>query len=218
MQTKAVARIITDYMTAQGWQVDTAPGEMNIVYIEGMHPNLTLNDNILDQWNDLSLIIEHDHLGVPDIIFCAVATTEPGRASMLSQAAYRLGGVARIGFGQQRAWRTGFHRAARYPGQHPALVQAGTVFVYRDKNRDGKRDGDPISRAHGINQHSTSPAYKGGPVGFHSAGCLVRKYWDDHLRFMSLVMQDERHVLDKKFVFRTTVIDGKDIARLMLPS
>lgn len=212
--TNEFAKKVADYMLAQGWAVDREPGHYNIVYIEGMDMDYRLNENRLDGWNDLSLIIDHTIAGEPLIAFQAVATTEPGRASMMSLDATKRGGVARIKFGQQRAWRMGFHRAAKFPGQHPALVQHGDVFVHRDVNRDGSRVGDPILKAYGINQHSTNAHYKDGPVGLHSAGCLVRKYWADHLEFIRILKKDPRYVRDSSYIFATTVIAGTDLEKI----
>lgn len=207
---EAAARI-TAYMSEQRIPFDTATGLLNIIYLEGVSPDFTPNDNQPDGWNDLSLLLQHDADGVPHLAFVAPATTEPGIFSTLSAAARRLGGVARIKLGQQRAWRFGYHRAARNHNSHPALVQCAPVLVHRDANRDYKRTGDIVAQGFGINQHSTNPHYTNGPVGGHSAGCLVRKLWADHLRFLELLKTDPRQVADPKFVWATTVLDGKQL-------
>lgn len=213
MTQDAAARAIIAYMGAKRYQIDTQKDHLNIVYLEGINPDFTANKDAFDAWNDLSLIIEHNDDGQPHIIFSAVATTEPGRASTYDLAAKKLGGVARIAFGQYTAWRVGFHRAARLYDTHPALVQCAPLPVYRDLNRDGIRTGDPMGWARGINQHSTSANYKGDLVGFYSAGCLVRKMWNDHLKFMEIVKSDVRYLSNPKYVFTTTIIDGNDFLR-----
>lgn len=209
-----IALRIVAHMKQNNMIVHDTPGHLNIVYLEGVSTDLTLNDNALDVWNDLSLLVDHTAEGVPRIVFSAAATTDPGRASTISTQAARLGGVARITLGQHVAWRMGYHRFARSQKQHPALVQCSTVLVHRDANKDGKRIGDPISKAYGINQHSTNPHYKDGPVGSHSAGCLVRKLWADHLQFLQMLKQDPRQRQNTKFIWGTTILEG---APILLP-
>lgn len=204
---------IVAHMKQNNMIVHDTPGHLNIVYLEGVSTDLTLNDNAIDVWNDLSLLIDHTSEGVPRIVFSAAATTDPGRASTISTHAARLGGVARITLGQHFAWRMGYHRFARSQRQHPALVQCSTVLAHRDANKDGKRLGDAISKAYGINQHSTNPHYKDGLVGFHSAGCLVRKLWADHLQFIKMLAKDPRQ-RNTKFVWGTTILEG---ASILLP-
>lgn len=203
--------IIIEYMTAKGYMIDIHPSEKNIVYIEGMNPDFTLNSDAFDAWNDLSLIFEYNAEGIPEIIFSAICTTEPGRAATLSKEARALGGVARIAFGQFTAWRMGFHKRARLLDTHPALVQCAPIPVHRDLNRDGKRTNDPIGIASGLNHHSTNPNYNGGIVGKYSAGCLVRKFWKDHMLFIDLLKTDPRYVNDAMFVFTSTIIAGDDL-------
>lgn len=171
------------YMQMKGYRIDTDPGHVNIVYIEGINPDFTLNSDTADGWNDLSIIITFDAEKIPKVAFSAVCTTEPGKAATFDSAARRLGGVARIALGQHTAWRVGFHKQSRLLDTHPALVQCAPVPVHRDSNRDGLRIGDPVGYAQGLNQHGTSPVYRGGAVGRWSAGCLVRQWWADHLRY-----------------------------------
>lgn len=202
-------KLIT-YLTQKGYTVDTAPGHYNIIYLEGLNPDFTPNSDEADGWNDLCVIIDHDETNTPKIIFSAVCTTEPGKTATFDSAASKLGGVARIAFGQYTAWRVGYHRQARLFDAHPALVQCAPLPVHRDSNRDGKRTGDPIGWAHGLNQHGTSAVYRGGSVGKWSAGCLVRKNWVEHLRFMEIIRSDARYISNKRHIFSTTIIAGND--------
>lgn len=200
-------------MLDKKYHVDTQPGHLNIVYIEGINPDFTLNNDAFDGWNDLCLIINHTAEGLPEIIFSAVCTTEPGKTATHDNAAKKLGGVARIKFGQYTAWRVGYHRRARLLDTHPALVQCAPILVHRDSNKDGKRTGDPITYAFGINQHSTSAIYNGQKIGRWSAGCLVRKWWADHLKFMELVKTDPRYIADKRFIFSSTIFAGDEFIK-----
>ena len=211
--TQAPGAILA-YMSQKGYRVDTTAGHLNIVYLEGINPDFTQNPDAFDGWNDLSLIIDHTAEGNPEIIFSAVCTTEPGKAATFDIAARRLGGVARIAFGQYAAWRVGFHKQARLLDTHPALVQCAPIPVHRDLNADGKRTGDPIGQAYGLNQHGTIARYGGGQIGKWSAGCLVRKWWDDHLKFIETVRKDPRFIADKRFIFTSTIIAGDDFLRI----
>ena len=205
---------VLEYMRRKGYMVDTEPGCLNIVYLEGINSDFTPNRDEFDGWNDLSLIIDHDADGVPKILFSAVCTTEPGRASTMAPAAAMMGGVARIAFGQYRAWRVGYHKRSRLLDTHPALVQCAEVPVHRDVNRDGKRTGDPMGTGYGINQHGTKQLYSGKSVGAWSAGCLVRRLWSDHETFMGFVKTDLRYQDDTRYIFYTTVIAGDDFLRI----
>ncbi len=195
---------ILDYMTAQGHAIATGPGEVNIVYIEGINPDGSPNPDALDGWNDLRLVILHDADGQASIAHHAIATTEPGRSATFSAAARLRGGVARLPFGQHTAWRVGVHKSE----DHPALVQRAPLLVHRDQNRDGIRTRDNIASATGINQHSTRPGFRGEQVGNWSEGCLVGWDWAQHIEFMALVTADPRYLKRKNFLFTTTLIPG----------
>lgn len=201
------AQNVCAYMEYMGYELDQLPGCLNIIYIEGINPDFTENQDHHDRWNDLSLLIEWDS-GDPKIIFSAVATTEPGNAPTHSKQARLLGGVARIAFGQHReCWRLGYHNLARGK-HHPALVQCAPVKVHRDYNRDYIRTNDPIDWAKGLNQHGTWPGYNGDRVGQNSAGCLVRRLWRDHIQFIEFLKTDARVISDWNFKFSTTIIPG----------
>lgn len=204
---------LIQYMTHKNYQIDREPGQLNIIYIEGINPDFSLNKDALDGWNDLSIILNFDAAGLPSILFSAVCTTEPGKAATFDSEARRLGGVARIAFGQHHAWRVGFHRRAKLLDTHPALVQCAPIQVHRDSNRDGKRTGDPMGFAYGLNQHGTAPNYKGGAIGTWSRGCLVRRWWNDHLKFMDLIKTDTRYIQSQRFIFSSTIIAGDDFFR-----
>lgn len=192
---------IVAYMLARGYQVDTGPGQINIVYVEGMNTDGSLNSDALDNWNDLRLVFDY-HQGQPRLRHKAIATTEPGRAATFSAPAKKRGGVARIAFGQYWAWKMGLHK-----GQ-VALVQAAPIPVYRDANLDGIRTGDVLTFATGINQHSTRKGWKGPRVGTWSEGCLVGWIYNTHLTFISICKQDPRYKVDPNYLFATAILPG----------
>lgn len=183
--------------------------ELSIVYIEGMNPSFTLNSDRPDKWNDLRLIMKYSE-GAHKIIFCAIATTEPGIASTISTEAAKLGGVARIKFGFHKSrWIHGFHNYSRLKTRHPALLQVRNepVMVHRDADRNGIRPGDMVLPAWGINQHGVLGTAT-DVVGKHSAGCLVGRDWNLHLDFLEILKSDPRYIANHQFAYSTWVIPG----------
>lgn len=177
----------------------------NIVYLEGVNKDFTLNDNEPDRWNDLRLLI-HYQGGKWAIHDAWPATTSPGEY-YTKRPMNRLG-AARIVPGQYKAWRMGRHN-----GVHPALQQVGPIFVTRDFNKNFVSSDDKIYIANAtINQHSTRPNMAPpDKVGKWSAGCLVGQNYSDHLRFLALLRNDPRYDMNAGYKFITTIISGKDI-------
>ena len=181
-------------MHAQGYKVFTNPGELNILYVEGVDADGTPNADRLNEWNDRRLLLDHNL----EIIGNWAATTEPGR-KYTNQPLHPMGAF-RIAFGQYKAWRVGVHK------NHEALVQAAAVKGHRDKDKDGFRTGDPVvTGIFGINQHWGGDA---ALVGGWSAGCLVGQSREGHREFMRLVKSDVRYLKDGGYVFWTTVLPG----------
>jgi hypothetical protein len=182
------------YMEAKGYKIRP----LNIVYFEGLDADdlKTVNSDRIDYWNDIRAVISN----TGDVLMSATATTEPGwyyRKNRLN-----VGGAAQLAFGQHLdAWEIGDHK-----GQ-VALVQCAKLKVYRDKNEDGIRTGDPVDVGDdfGINQHTTTNAPD--MVGLWSAGCLVGKYPSTHAKFMEICRSMGLKTFD------TTLIDGSDFAK-----
>lgn len=212
----APAHAISAYIRQKGMPWESTPKHLNIVYIEGVNPDFSSNNDALDGWNDLRIVIDHDADGHPYIAHLAVATTEPGRASIFSAEARAKGGVARLAFRHySEKWVMGYHNYSRSKTAHPALVQkrGAVIMVHRDLNRDGKRIGDKMGPATGINHHSTSPTAKPATVGRWSAGSLVGLEWAKHLEFLELLKTDARFVESPSFAFSATIIAGDDLLR-----
>jgi hypothetical protein len=184
------------YMKARGYKIRA----LNIVYFEGINPDLqTVNSDSIDAWNDVRSIIANNG----DVLMACAATTEPGW--YYRQNPMNDGGAAQLAFGQYLdAWQIGDHH-----GQD-ALVQCGTLKVFRDKNEDGSRKGDAadVGSDFGLDQHTTSNAPDN--VGRWSAGCLVGQYPETHNdKFMPIC---RAMGLD---TFDSTLIDGSDFALWM---
>lgn len=195
-----LAEQIVRYMTDKGYHISTEPGQINIVYIEGCDPNGSPNEDRMNEWNDLRIVIAFQ-FGNPVILGKFIATTEPGRKYTLQPM--NPSGAARICFGQYKAWRVGAHGNSE---PHEALVQVAPVSVCRDFNKDGLRTGDKVETGlFGINQHW---GYDMKFVDAASAGCLVGQSRASHRQFMEIVKADPRHKTDKNYVFRTTIIAG----------
>lgn len=197
-----------------GTAIDTTPGAVNIIYLEGCDADdLTPNSDLPDLWNDTSLIITYDNNGQPQIVFHAEATSEPGLSATVSKRSKVKGGVFRIALGFHKdCWQMGFHKGKQ---QHPALVQCAPIWGYRDANQDGKRTGDRFTNdVLGLNQHGTRDGLTPTRVGEWSYACLVRRYWNDHLLFMRRCSLDPRYTADNQFKFSTTVADYSKFVRV----
>ena len=197
-----LAHLVVAAMERKGYQVDRGPGEVNIVYVEGMNPDGTANADEANKWNDLRLLIRFEG-GAPRIIGEWAATTEPGR--YWTENPISPLGAARIEFGQYKSWQVGMHR-----NNHEALVQTGgEVTVCRDLNKDGQRTGDKRQTGEfGINQHW---GYDLPEVEKASAGCLVGQSKDGHRQFMALVKSDPRYQANRKYVFATAVLSESEV-------
>lgn len=197
-----IASKIVDYMIDEDWFVAREEGRYNIVYLEGVNADYSVNDDEPDKWNDLRLLISVNK-GKPKVEGKWSATTEPGYYYTVKKWLDPQGAF-RIAFGQQRAWRLGKHRQS-----HEALVQSRAVKGHRDIDKNFKRKGDPIVLGNfGINQHW---GYDLPSIGTASAGCLVGQSVSGHKRFMALCKRDIRYQTSKGNLFFTTVIDGRKL-------
>ena len=195
---------IVAYCAKSGYPLDGSSGAKNLIYVEGANIDAQLNDDALDVFNDLRLVItplEGDP-GAFEIIYIGIATTTPGR--YYTRNPINRKGAARIALGKQTAWRMGLHKQ-----KQPALVQAAPVVVHRDLNKDGSRKGDKLDTGwFGINHHTTDMDFDSVLVGQNSAGCCVGKYYFEHLLFLWIMSTDPRYQSNRDFIFSSTVIPG----------
>lgn len=200
------ASSIVRWMLAKKFQIFTGPRQFNIVYVEGLNANGTLNDDRPNAFNDRRIVLEV--VDKPRIVGNWEATSEPG--DYYTHHPMNSRGAARIAFGQYEAWQIGFHGKR---DAHEALVQVAPVQIYRDYNQDYKRVGDFLDRGmFGINQHwgYDLPVTK---IFNASAGCLVGRTRAGHREFMELLKKDARYLADKKCKFWTTIIPGDEMIR-----
>jgi hypothetical protein len=185
-------------MQAKGYWIARHPDCVNIVYIEGIDPDGTPNANRPNEFNDLRIVIRIGADGVPKIIGKWEATTEPSRR--WTEDPMNPAGAARIKFGQYKAWALGTHHT------HEALVQVAPITVYRDANKDYRRDGDREDTGlFGVNQHWGYDLAR-NDLGNSSAGCLVGRSTAGHREFMSIVKADARFRANPAYRFVTTIM------------
>ncbi|WP_341525125.1 peptidoglycan-binding domain-containing protein [Nostoc sp. UHCC 0302] len=202
-----IASKIVKYMQAKNYQIFTSPREYNIVYLEGVNENWSLNSDTPNQFNDRRIVIEVVE-GVPKIVNHWQATTEPGKYYTYNPM--NPGGAARIKFGQYKSWAVGYHGNAE---RHEALVQVAPITVHRDFNKDFQRTGDKLDTGlFQVNQHwgYDAPA---NDIKNASAGCLVGRRREGHREFMAIIKQDRRYLANNDYVFYTTVIPGDDLLK-----
>jgi hypothetical protein len=207
-ETRLAKRILR-YMRSKGYWIARSPNMMNIVYVEGMNDDGTLNDDAFDHWNDRRMVIRIAPGGKPEFLVNDQSTTEPGKFYTMNPL--NPLGAARIAFGQYKAWTVGLHQNTQ-----PALVQRGDVRVHRDLDKNGKRSpSDPIDIGNwfGINQHSTAKDKIPATIGLYSAGCLVGRRYAWHLKFLSTVKKDVRFKRNAGYLFVTAVLAGDDLVK-----
>jgi hypothetical protein len=177
---------------------------LNIIYFEGLNADdmATPNNDRIDQWNDVRSIIGNDGR----VYLSSAATTEPGwyyRKQRMNKD-----GAAQLAFGQHLdCWRFGKHF------QQDALVQCGSLPVYRDNNEDGSRAGDLVYTGDyfAINQHTTADYprnYAPDAVGRWSAGCLVGQHSTTHYNLFLPICRSMGLA-----TFDTTLFDGSAFAK-----
>jgi len=117
-------------------------------------------------------------------------TTDPG-LYYLKNPANPLG-TAIVKPGQYpNLWRKGLHK-----GKYPALVQVGSITVYRDANRDGSYDitgRTETSSSLGINNHRAVENGQSLLVDKWSAGCQVFQDYYDFEIFMRIISEAEKN-------------------------
>jgi peptidoglycan hydrolase-like protein with peptidoglycan-binding domain len=203
-----LASRIVKYMQLKKYQIFQGVRQYNIVYIEGMNADGTLNNDAPNYFNDRRMVLQIVD-GVPAIVGNWEGTTEPG--GRYTYRPMNPEGAARIKFGQYRAWQVGIHGTG---DRHEALIQTGgEVTVHRDFNKDFQRAGDKLDTGYfAINQH-WGYDMPNNNIYYASAGCLVGRMRQGHREFMSLIKKDRRFQLNDRYVFYATVIYGPDLIK-----
>lgn len=210
-EKNALAVKLVMAMQRRGYWIAKHPKCVNIVYVEGMDPTGVPNDNLPNEFNDARFVLSIGEDGKPEIAAGYEATTEPGR--YWTEHHIISDGAMRIAFGQYKAWCVGLH----YPGSadsHEALVQVECVSVFRDKNRDYRREGDKLDTGlFALNQHSGHDLPK-CDVGTEGSGCLVGRLKAGHHDFMARIKTDPRYQANRGYRFMTTVLPAAAISEV----
>jgi hypothetical protein len=141
-------------------------GGLNVIGLEGVNPDGTLNSEQPDQWNDLMVLLKFAG-GKPIIVWSSQSTTEPG--NYYTDRPLHQSGVARLDTGfHSKLWSRGLHKG------HSAMVQTGSARLVRDYNRNHQRD-DKVTQEswRGVNWHTVYGRAAGLSIGRWSAGCCV---------------------------------------------
>jgi hypothetical protein len=200
------ARIIS-YMLKKSYRVSTGEKEYNIVYVEGINEDGSLNDNAPNSFNDRRMVIEIPNKK-PILVNHWQATTEPGTHYTMNPL--NIDGAARIAFGQYKAWKVGTYFGGG-SDPHEGLVQVSPISIYRDENKDFRRSGDKLFTGDfGINQHWGFD-YNYNDISFAGSGSLIGRRREGHREFMAIIKQDKRYQLNQEYRFLTTIISGQDL-------
>jgi peptidoglycan hydrolase-like protein with peptidoglycan-binding domain len=206
-----LATRVVKYMKYKKYEVFTGAKNYNIVYVEGMNEDGSLNGDAPNVFNDRRMVIEIPNK-TPILVNSWQATTEPGThytMNPISDYAERFG-AARIAFGQYKAWQVDTHGTSE---PHQALVQVADITVHRDKNKDFIRTGDNLDTGKFfVNQH-WGYDYPENNIGLASAGCLVGRRREGHREFMAIIKQDKRYQASSNYIFVTTIIPGDDLVK-----
>lgn len=95
-----LASRIISYMKAKNYIVFSGSKNYNLVYVEGMNEDETLNNDAPNEFNDRRIVIEVVN-NIPKIVNHWLATTEPG--NYYTYHPLNHDGAARIAFGQYKA-------------------------------------------------------------------------------------------------------------------
>jgi hypothetical protein len=198
------ARIVRAMQNRGHW-ICRHPDCVNIVYIEGMNPDGSANENTPNQFNDARILLSVRD-GVPSVVAAWVGSTEPGRLFTENPVAdARAKGAARIQFGQYYAWHVGSYH------EQEALLQADEITVCRDLNKDYQREGDRIESGNFGMHHHWGYDYPVSDMKNSGAGCLIGRTKAGHRQFMSKVKQDARYVASRGYRFTTAILPASAV-------
>lgn len=194
--SKYDAMAIAKLMQSQGYRLRTAPGAVNVVYLQ--NPNFLAT---MGQWSDRRIILVFKDANTPVIIHDAEATTKPTPETFASPP-NRSGSPVIVPGQYLNSWVVGQHCGASGKCQE-ALVQAGPVLLIRSKD-GGKTFASPRWELTGINQHH---GYNVAAVKTNIAqGCLVGKSIQEHQEFMASIKRDPDYIRNRNFRIPTTIL------------
>ena len=176
----------------KGYPLDRS-GDVNIIGIEGMNLDGTLNGDPPGYFNDLVGILKFKQGGEAYFEHLYQATTEPGIEYTTGPKRHKLG-AARMALGYHKGiWTRGKHR-----DKYNALVNWGNPARFlRDQNQDFSRVGDKEYKDHvGLNLHSTSSRHTPDKIGLYSAGCTVIRKWSEFVKLRASCYASQKQAFD----------------------
>ena len=176
--------------------------DVNIVGIRNNSPSVA--KKVTNVFDDHITLTFKDEKGVLQF-YCWMATTDPGKKSMLEWNKMGItGGCARLVPGQYRTT----YSIDKHQGKYDALCQRlAKVKVYRDSDFDLEYDEDKITEGiYGINIHKSGRDSTW--VDSWSAGCSVFKRVKDFDVFMSICKKASK-IHGNKFSY--TLLESTDI-------
>ena len=180
-------------LTKKGYRWDS---NLNIIGVR----NKGVGDTITNKFDD-TMYVAYKEQG-KWIIKSFPITTDPGKYYMVNELLNEKG-CAILVEGQYPVYQIGLHQ-----GKYPALVQRGTVKLYRDRDKDTVYDFENIesSLSSGINIHKAGKDSL--EINNWSAGCTVFKREAQFNEFMSICNQFKA-ILGNKFTY--TLINSNDL-------
>ena len=184
---------LQNIFTKKGYKWDS---NLNIIGVR----NKAVGDTITNKFDD-TMYVAYKEQGNWKIKTYAI-TTDPGKYYMVNEL-LNENGCAILVEGQYPVYQIGLHQ-----GKYPALVQRGTVKLYRDRDKDTVYDFVNIQSDSnsGINIHKAGADTL--EIGKNSAGCTVFKRVSDFNEFMSICNQF-KSILGNKFTY--TLINSNDL-------
>ena len=183
---------------------------VNIIGLEGLNPNFTVNDDKSNHFNDLFLLLGINKALKYRYLQKSVGTTEPGHYYTYNRMNPKGAARIQIDVKHEKIWQVGYHGRGR--NRHKALIQWGNaVCVHRDNNEDTFRTGDLLDCGyHGINFHGgyDMPTTN---IGRASAGCQVIQKMAEISAAMEHVERDYYWLRDDKYRFSYICLDASKI-------
>jgi lysozyme family protein len=208
--TQNLASQIVKFCIYKGYKLDNEKRHYNLIVIEGMNGDGSLNNNAPDTWSSRRIVLEMVDK-VPYIRGNWACTSRPG--VIYNQRPINPAGALFLAFGQQPAsWKVGIHYGSK--SSHEALVQDGEIYFTRDRNKNYVRSDDPVQKGsgQGVNFHH---GYDLPTVGYASAGCPAAQSAKKHLyEFMPLMKQDARYQANRNFHWSAILIYAPEMLEL----
>lgn len=187
-----VANAVYKHLVDRGLHVRIPPQDAdsseyatNIVGIRGINPDLTLNDNKLDEWNDLYVLFGINNKKDVRPYLVAKGTTDASKYWTTSSGARSDGPPFIIPDQSYKdVWTEGAHSPPGYPVIEPALIaRTGRGMpIVRDRNKSGTLDpneqNSTVEYNGSINMHHGRDAGEAS-IGKSSAGCQVIRATSD---------------------------------------